>query len=80
MKLAFGDTLTQLQTGLKAQRLLDASKVPILSHQGNFTCLTEAERVDRYNDLKALQMLLYGEGDPDDVLAFLESERDRLGK
>ena len=79
MKLAI-DTVDSLKTGLHCQRLLEKAKIPIVTHQGNFTCLTEAERVDRYNDMKALHMLLYSEGDPDDVLAFLQAEKERLSK
>ena len=39
--------------------------------------MNEADRIDKYNDMKALLLLLES-GDSEDVKSFLQKEKDRL--
>jgi hypothetical protein len=54
------------------------SGVPIIEHseRQNLLQMSETQRVHKYNDLRALQMLLANENN-EDVLAFLEQHRER---
>ena len=70
-------TLADLQWGLSLQSLFD--KVPVLM-QGqmiNHLQMSEADRVDKYNDIKALVKMLEGD-QTEDVLQFLAREKERL--
>lgn len=53
-------TIEDLRQGLKINQLLEQTGVPILQHNAanNILQLSEADRVDKYNDLKALHILL----------------------
>ena len=53
-------TIEDLKRGLKINSLLEQTGVPIVQHNAtnNILQMSEADRVDKYNDLKALHILL----------------------